>query len=121
MDKAAERYCRTCHGCQLVARSDPPEPLKPTPLLPGPWEDLAVDIMGQLPSGHYMLVVVDYYSRYYEVAILQSTTTGKAIECLEEIFSRPGLPISQNSDRGPQFISDEFQEYCKQNNLHTAK
>ena len=121
MDKAAERYCRTCHGCQLVARPDPPEPLKPTPLPQGPWEDLAVDLMGPLPSGHYLLVVVDYYSRYYEVAILQSTTTGKVIECLEDIFSRHGLPISLKSDRGPQFISDEFQEYCKQNNIAHCK
>ena len=121
MDKAAERYCRTCHGCQLVARPDPPEPLKPTPLPQGPWEDLAVDIMGPLPSGHYLLVVVDYYSRYYEVAILPSTTTGKVIECLEDIFSRHGLPISLKSDRGPQFISDEFQEYCKQNNIAHCK
>ena len=51
MDKAAERYCRTCHGCQLVARPDPPEPLKPTPLPQGPWQDLAIDLMGPLPSG----------------------------------------------------------------------
>ena len=43
MDKAAERYCSTCLGCQLVARPDPPEPLKPTPLPQGPWLDLAID------------------------------------------------------------------------------
>ena len=68
-----------------------------------------------------MLVVVDYYSRYYEVAILQSTTTGKVIECLEDIFSRHGLPISVKSDRGSQFISDEFREYCEQNNIAHCK
>ena len=33
------------------------------------------------------------------------------------IYSRHGLPIFMKSDRGPQFISDEFQEYCKQNNI----
>ena len=56
-------------------------PLKPTPLPQGPWVDLAVDLVGPLPSGHSgLLVVVDYYSRYYVVAILQSTTTGKVIE-----------------------------------------
>ena len=40
---------------------------------------------------------------------------------MEEIFSRHGLPISLKSDRGPQFISDEFQEYCKQNNIAHCK
>ena len=121
MDKDAERYCRTCHGCQLVARPDPPEPLQPTPLPQGPWQDLTIDLMGPLPSGHYLLVVVDYYSRNYEVAILQSTTTGKLIECLGDIFTRHGLPISLKSDRGPQFISDEFREYCEQNNITHCK
>ena len=37
MDKAAERHCRACHGCQLVARPDPPEPIRSTSLPDGPW------------------------------------------------------------------------------------
>ena len=32
MDKAADRHCRACHGCQLVARPDPPEPIRSTAL-----------------------------------------------------------------------------------------
>ena len=85
MDKATERHCRSCHGCQLVARPDNPEPLRPTSLPDGRWQDLAVDLMGPLPSGHSLLVVVDYYSRYYEVEIMTSTTVEKIIECLQEI------------------------------------
>ena len=35
-----------------------------------PWEDLAIDLMGPLPrTGEYLLVVVDYFSRYFEVVI----------------------------------------------------
>ena len=121
MDKAADRHCRSCHGCQMVARPDPPEPLKPTPLPDGPWRDLAVDLMGPLPSGHHLLVVVDYYSRYYEVVVLQTTTAGKVIDCLDEVFSRHGLPVSLKSDNGPQFASEEFREYCKENNIVHCK
>ena len=117
IDKAAERHCRSCHGCQLVARQDPPEPLKPTPLPEGPWLDLAVDLMGPLPSGHSLLVVVDYYSRFYEVAILQSTMTAKVIDCLEETFSRHGIPATLKSDNGPQFVSLEFDSFCKENGV----
>ena len=77
IDKAAEKFCRSCYGCQLVARPNPPEPLTSTTLPEGPWKDLAVDLLGPLPSGHSILVVVDYYSRYYEYAIMTSTTTVK--------------------------------------------
>ena len=38
--------------------------LRPTPLPDGPWQDLAVDLMGPVPSGHSVLAVVDYYSRF---------------------------------------------------------
>ncbi|KAL1021685.1 hypothetical protein UPYG_G00016520 [Umbra pygmaea] len=117
MDKAAERYCKTCHGCQIVARPDPPEPLRPTPLPDRPWQDLAIDLLGPLPTNHYILVVVDYYSRYYEYDVLTSTTTEKIIDSLESIFSRHGLPVTCKSDNGPQFKSDLFREYCEKNGI----
>ena len=58
-----------------------------------------------------ILVVIDYYSRYYEIEVMKSTTTSKVIERLVEIFSRHGLPESLTSDNGPQFISSEFKVY----------
>lgn len=61
MDKAAEKFCKACHGCQIVARSDSPEPPRTTPLPDSPWQDLAIDLLGPLPTNHYILVVVDYY------------------------------------------------------------
>ena len=117
MDKAAERHCRSCHGCQLMAQSDPPEPIKSTTLPEGPWKDLAADLLGPFPSGHSILVVVDYYSRYYEYSILQSTTADKIIDAMEEMFSRHGLPDTMKTDNGPQFIATEFKAFCNQNGI----
>jgi hypothetical protein len=65
-----------------MAQSDPPEPIKSTTLPEGPWKDLAADLLGPFPSGHSILVVVDYYSRYYEYSILQSTTADKIIDSM---------------------------------------
>jgi len=121
IDKAAERYCRTCHGCQLVARPDHPEPVRSTVLPDGPWQDLAIDILGPFPTGHSVLVIVDYYSRYYEYDILTVTTAEKIIDCLEDAFSRHGLPVTIKSDNGPQFRSDEFREYCDNNDITHLK
>ncbi|KAK3733402.1 hypothetical protein QZH41_002706 [Actinostola sp. cb2023] len=77
----------------------------------GPWQDLALDFLGPLPSGHSVLTVIDYYSRYYEIAIMKSTSTENVIESLEEIFSRHGLPLTLSSDNGPQFASELFRQY----------
>ena len=99
--KVADRHYRTCHGFQLVARPDPLEPIRSTTLPDGPWQDLAFDLMGPLPSGHSLLVIVGYYSRFYEVEILQSTTAKKIIDCLADTFSRHGLPVTIKSDNGP--------------------
>ena len=57
MDKAAEKYCKACHWCQIVAKPDPPEPLRVTPLPDGPCQNVAVDILGPLPSNHSILVL----------------------------------------------------------------
>lgn len=105
MDKEVEHYVKSCHGCQITSTMPNPEPLKPTKLPSGPWEDLAVDLLGPLPSGHYVLVVIDYYSRYYEIYIIKDISSEKIVDCLETTFARNGLPKTIKSDNGPQFVS----------------
>ena len=115
IDRAVETYCRLCQECQLVARPDAPETIRSTTLPVGPWMNGGVYILGPLPSGHSILVttvVVDCYSRYYEYSIIQSTTTEKVLDSLDDIFSRQGWPMTIKSDNGQQFRSDEFGEYC---------
>jgi len=122
MDKAAEKFCKLCHGCQLVAQPDPTEPLKSTTFPESPWKDLAVVLSGPLPSGHSILVVVDYYILdNHEYAILTSTTSAKVINSLEEVFSCHGLPVTIMSDNGPQFCSEEFPDYCAHNGISHLK
>ncbi len=113
MDREAEQACRTCHGCQLVSQPSPPEPVKSTELPIESWKDLAADLMGPLPSGEYLFVLVDYFSRYTEVKIMRTVTSQKIIEVLEEMFARYGLPASLRTDNGPQFVSHEFTDYIQ--------
>ena len=70
--------------------------------LTGPWQYIALDLMGPLPTGESLLVVVDYYSRYFDVEIMQSTTTEKVVKALIPIFARHGYPFSLKSDNGRQ-------------------
>ena len=121
MDKAAEKHCKSCHGCQLVAQPNPPEPIRSTALPDAPWQHLAADLMGPIPSGHSILVVVDYYNRFYEYEILRSTTTDKVADAMEEMFSRHGLPLTIKTDNGPQFKAAEFNAYCTANCITHVK
>ncbi|XP_014672251.1 PREDICTED: uncharacterized protein K02A2.6-like [Priapulus caudatus] len=117
IDKEAERQCRACHSCQLVGMPNAREPMSRTTMPKGPWKDVAVDFLGPLPNGVSLLVVVDYYSRYFEVAFMRSTTSEKTIEALAEMFVTHGLPVTLSSDNGPQFRSVEFRQCCKDNGI----
>ena len=117
IDKDAEQYVRSCHGCQLVGQATPPEPLMPTELPLGKWQDLSLDLLGPMPTGEYLLVVIDYYSRYYEVEILMSVTASQIISRLEKIFAVHGLPVTLTSDNEPQFRSEEFEHYLVSNGI----
>ena len=76
-----------------------------------PWQDIAIDLMGPLPTGESLLVFVDYYSRFYEVAIMYSTAAKRVVDVLKQIFSRYGFPFTLKSDNGPQFCCAEFEKF----------
>lgn len=60
MERAAERHCKSCHGCQTVTRPDAPEPLRTASLPDGTWQDVFMDLIGPLSTGPSRLAVVDY-------------------------------------------------------------
>ena len=101
MDSDAEKLCKRCHGCQVTSEYSKSEPLA-TVLPPnGPWQDCAANILGPLLSGENILVVVDYYSRYNEIAILKAITSEKIIDSMLPMFARLGVPCSIRTGNGP--------------------
>lgn len=121
MERDVEKHVKHCASCQLVSQGEPPEPIASTELPSGPWRALAIDYLGPLPSGDYILVVVDYYSRYYEVDVMKTITAEKTIQSLEIIFARHGLPEVIVSDNGRQFTAEIFAEFCDNNGIHHRK
>ena len=121
LDKDIEKHCKSCYGCQLVDKPMNPEPLHRTVLPSQPWQDLAIDFLGPLPSGDSLFVLVDYYSRWVDVTIMKSTTTDKVIQSLKSTFATHGVPSSIRTDNGPQFVSGEFREFLKEHGIFHSK
>ena len=117
VDADAEKLCNSRHGCQAVSKYSAPEPMAQANPPSGPWQNCAVDILGSLPSGENLLVKAVYYSRYFEVVILRSTTSTQVIDNLEPIFTRFGVPHTLKTDNGPQFISEEFRVFLAENGI----
>ena len=92
--------------------------MKRTQLPKLPWQDFAVDLLGPLPTGEYLLVVVDYFSRFFEVTVTKSVTSSKISSYLETImFATHGLPLSIKTDNSPQSVAEEFEVYLENDNI----
>lgn len=112
IDKAAENGVKCCQACQRIAQPEPPVQMSRRKLPEGPWQDVALDFLGPLPSGEYLLTVIDYFSRFVEVKVLRSIMAKETIQFLSELFARYGFPYSLITDNGSQLTSREFSDYC---------
>ncbi len=72
--------------CQAVGKQTSHEPLAMTDMPKGPWETVHLDFYGPLPSGDYLLVVIDRYSRFPEVEIVKSTKASIVVPKWDKIL-----------------------------------
>ena len=108
IDRMVKETIDNCIACQATCRPNPPEPLQMSDMPQGPWQKVHADFYGPLPSGEYLLVVIDRYSRYPEVEIVRSTKASCVIPKFDKIFSTHGIPISMTTDNGPPFNGAEY-------------
>ncbi|CAB4005564.1 uncharacterized protein K02A2.6-like, partial [Paramuricea clavata] len=113
IDKLVKSTLERCLPCQAVGKPPPPEPLAMTEMPKGPWEMVHLDFYGPLPTGEYLLVVIDRYSRYPEVEIVRSTKASTVIPKLDKIFATHGIPSIVKSDNGPPFNGEEYRRYLE--------
>ena len=113
-----EIFIKKCKECSLSDRNKliPNTPLVPVTLPKKPWDKVALDIKGPLRgcAHKYLIVLIDYYSKWPEVIGVNTITACKIIEVLMKIFTRYGLPKELVSDNGTQFVAKETQEFLNQ-------
>lgn len=63
------------------------------------------------------LVLADAHSKWPEVCEVGVTTATKTIKVLHQLFSTYGLPEQVVFNNGPQFVSEEFATFARQNGI----
>ena len=76
-----------------------------------PWQKVATDLYEWEQSTY--LLIVDYYSRYIEIARLNRATAAEVIAHTKSVFARHGIPEVVISDNGPQYTSDAYHQFAK--------
>ena len=108
-----EAAIKRCVPCQAAIPQTTYEPLKMTPLPDAPWCELSTDFYGPLPSGEYLLVIIDDYSRFPVDELVRSTSANTVIPVLDKVLSTFGTPDILKSDNGAPFKSGQFHSYAE--------
>ena len=74
-----------------------------------PWTKDGTDLF-KIPGKTY-LIVVDYYSKYFEINKLLNNTSPIVIKHMKAMFARHGFLKQVFSDYGPGFTSLEFEKF----------
>nr|GEW58636.1 reverse transcriptase domain-containing protein [Tanacetum cinerariifolium] len=108
----AQNFVKKCNVCQrqgkITQKDEMPQNLIQVCEIFDVW---GIDFMGPFPSSRgkkYILVAVDYLSKWVEAKALP--TNGARVVCkfLKNLFARFGAPRAIISDRGTHFCNDQF-------------
>ncbi|KAJ8050799.1 hypothetical protein HOLleu_04137 [Holothuria leucospilota] len=119
------RFCQSCNVCQRTITKGrvPKVPLGDMPIIDTPFERIAIDLVGPIKPatdrGHrYILVLMDYATRYPEALPLRNIDTETVAEQLLGVYSRLGIPREVLTDQGSQFVSRVMKEINRLLSIH---
>ena len=107
-----KNHVSTCEACREYERSQTKETLKSHETPSRPWQYVAADLF-ELEGKSY-LVTSDYFSDFFELDHLRSTSSVYVIKKLKAHFARHGIPEQLVTDNGPQFTSRDFLKFSKE-------
>ncbi|XP_054259272.1 uncharacterized protein K02A2.6-like [Macrosteles quadrilineatus] len=117
IEKVIEDAVLSCLIFQSTRNADSKVPLQQWPLTSERWRRIHIDFAEDPTTRQQMLIVVDSFSKWMEVFVMGSISTGKTIEKLLTLFSAYGLPEELVCDNGTSFTSLEFREFLRKNGV----
>ena len=115
MNQDIEAHLSECHPCATFQEKQPKETLLNDPASTKPWNALAMDNFDF--NGKHYLIVVHCFSKFVVVKPSTDLTSRTTINSLLDIFAEHGFPATIRCDRGHNFVSNEFVEFCKHLNI----
>ena len=107
------RFCRSSNKCQHTNQNGRTNkvPLGKLPLIDTLFKRVAVDIVSPIKHcsnkvSRYILIMIDYATRYPKTVALSSNETKRTAEALAETFRRVEVPNEMLNDCGSQFTSE---------------
>ena len=98
--------CRDEVSVAQYRKSNRKEPLLPHDVPQRPWAKVGGDLFEV--GGQTFMILVDYYSGFFEIDNLKRTKRENVIKAQ---FARYGIPDTLITDNGPQFSSTEFRQF----------
>ena len=92
------------------------ESIRTTPLPAAPWTEISVDFAVPFPSGEYLLVVIDDYSRFPEVEILPSLSANVVIPALQYDLRQARISHHCQNRQWP-FQWQDFKDFATQSSF----
>ena len=111
VNRQIEDIVSQCATCAQFRKAQPAEPMISHEIPDRPWSKIATDLYHL--NGPQYLILVDYYSKFPEIILLNSTKAGPVIAAMKSIFARQGIPDSVMSDNGPPFDSATFASFAR--------
>ena len=107
--------CKICAARQGQGLKRKPQ-MTAHEIVPKPFYKIAADILKIAPSrtgSKYVLVVIDTYTKYPEVYVIQNQTAHTIERCFADFFARWWKPYILVTDNGPQFKAIQMQKLCQ--------
>ena len=119
MKKNVHEWVSSCEeGCQKKSPHQKHIHILTTWKPSHPFWQVALDIMGPLPesSGNkHILLIGDQFTKWYEAIPMSNQEASTVAKAFVNVWvSRFGCPANLHSDRGSNFMSNLFQNMCKE-------
>ena len=126
MKQKIERYIQLCYDCQKKKKVDPRAgELQGGLLASAPFTTISSDIFGPFPwtnfketGSGYLITFIDFYTRFVAIKALKEIKGADVVEALKTCWlNRFEKPQYFHSDQGPQYLSKEFNKFCREKGI----